>query len=506
MSAAELAVAQAVLELRECQREWPRKFFEPDPWQVIWFAGAGGARQALLMAGNQIGKTQAAAFEYSCHLTGDYPEWWIDLPSEFMQAIDRWPDKSDKPYTGPSEWPTNLPSSGLVLEYAPLVWCMGVTGENIRDNLQKQLFGDMNARSNDDVFLPGGMVHPSEIAGRPIPAPGTSGLAKDVYVQHKTGKRSTCSLKTYSQGQHVLMGPKPDFVGIDEEPVDPTIYPQCVIRTMNSNQGRGGYVRLTFTPENGATELVLQFTEELGESQYYQNATWADAAHITVRKREQLLDAIPPYQHKMRELGIPVLGEGAVYPVLEDTIKCDPFPIPEHFRVISGMDFGVNKSSVWLALNEDTDVMYVYDVYTSKDDTVTAHASAIRQRGMHIPVSYPPFDGDARESSGDELILTYQNEGMPPCVAFANPDGSKYVSPGVSEILNRMQTGRFKVFSHLEDWFKEFRLYHRKNGKIVKTLDHTMDATRMGAQKLAIDGVYNRRLNVARRTRPSRAI
>ncbi len=29
------------------------------------------------------------------------------------------------------------------------------------------------------------------------------------------------------------------------------------------------------------------------------------------------------------------------------------------------------------------------------------------------------------------------------------------------DMLDRMQTGRFKVFRHLNDWFEEFRLYHR---------------------------------------------
>ena len=41
-----------------------------------------------------------------------------------------------------------------------------------------------------------------------------------------------------------------------------------------------------------------------------------------------------------------------------------------------------------------------------------------------------------------------------------------------------MQTGRFKVFAHLDDWFEEFRLYHRKDGKVVKLRDDLMSATR----------------------------
>jgi len=46
------------------------------------------------------------------------------------------------------------------------------------------------------------------------------------------------------------------------------------------------------------------------------------------------------------------------------------------------------------------------------------------------------------------------------------------------DMLTRMQTGRFKVFRHLSDRFEEFRLYHRKDGKVVKEDDDLISATR----------------------------
>ena len=64
---------------------------------------------------------------------------------------------------------------------------------------------------------------------------------------------------------------------------------------------------------------------------------------------------------------------------------------------------------------------------------------------------------------------------------FTNPDGTNYVEPGLMELLERMRTGRFKVFEHLKPWFEEFRRYHRKKGKIHKEFDDLMDATRYAA-------------------------
>ena len=38
-------------------------------------------------------------------------------------------------------------------------------------------------------------------------------------------------------------------------------------------------------------------------------------------------------------------------------------------------------------------------------------------------------------------------------------------------MLSRMEAGKFKVFAELNDWFEEFRLYRRKDGRVVKERD-----------------------------------
>jgi hypothetical protein len=58
------------------------------------------------------------------------------------------------------------------------------------------------------------------------------------------------------------------------------------------------------------------------------------------------------------------------------------------------------------------------------------------------------------------------------------PDGTNGLEAGIAEMLDRMQTGRLKVFSTLNDWWEEFRMYHRKDGLIVKVRDDLMSATR----------------------------
>ena len=67
---------------------------------------------------------------------------------------------------------------------------------------------------------------------------------------------------------------------------------------------------------------------------------------------------------------------------------------------------------------------------------------------------------------------------------FQNPEGGISVEPGIMEMLQRMESGRFKVFGHLNDWFEEMRIYHRVDGKIIKKHDDLMASTRYAVQSI----------------------
>jgi hypothetical protein len=69
---------------------------------------------------------------------------------------------------------------------------------------------------------------------------------------------------------------------------------------------------------------------------------------------------------------------------------------------------------------------------------------------------------------------------------------------GIMEWDQRERTGRLKCAAHLADWFEERRLYHRKNGQIVKIKDDLLSATRIGlmmkrfAKAVQLGGVTDR--------------
>ncbi len=209
--------------------------------------------------------------------------------------------------------------------------------------------------------------------------------------------------------------------------------------------------------------------------------TIEDAEHYTPEQRASIIASYPAHERKARVQGIPVLGSGRVFPVDEDTLKVDAFAIPAHWAQIGGVDFGWDHptAGVKLAWDRDVDTIYVTASYGAREVTPVVHAAALKAWGEWLPWAWPHDGLQHDKGSGEQLASQYRAQGLkmlPDRATF--DDGTSGVEAGISEMLDRMLTGRWKVFAHLEDWFAEFRLYHRKDGLIVKLQDDRMSASR----------------------------
>jgi hypothetical protein len=123
--------------------------------------------------------------------------------------------------------------------------------------------------------------------------------------------------------------------------------------------------------------------------------------------------------------------------------------------------------------------------YRMREATPVIHAAALRPWGK-IPVAWPR-DGrrETLEGAGIALAKQYTAQGLDMLAVHAQfTDKSVSVEAGIADMLIRMETGRFKVFKHLNDWFEEFRLYHRKDGRVHKEGDDLMSATRYAVMML----------------------
>ena len=419
-------------------------------WQKRFNKATATHRQCLLMAANRVGKTYTGCYIDAIHATGRYPDDW----------------------------------EGYRFDHPPLIWLLGYSGEKCRDILQAAIFG---AYSNGSFS--GGLISTDYIVS--ATSGGVPKLASEVRVKWvgPNGEEgvSVVQIKSYSQGQHALMGDGIDYYHIDEEPKDPKIWPQVLTRTATGDRGNGGRGILTFTPENGRTELVVQFMDNIGEGQYLQTATWADAPHIKPDIQRELLSAWHSSQHAMRTKGVPLMGEGLVFDrISEESIKIEPFQIPQYWFVINGMDFGWNhpQAHIQLVWDRDADTFYVTNAWKESKKQPFEAWHIIKPWAADIPTAWPADGLQTEKGSAKQQKSYYEDEGW---YMLGEPasweDGGNGVWAGIMELSNAMETGRFKVFSNLFDVFHEIQHYHTRSvkdgrSKIVKKVDDLIDAIR----------------------------
>ena len=453
-------------ELRQRERYNRIDAYDPYPYQLAFHGTGAQANQRLLMAANRIGKSYCGSMEMSYHLTGLYPDWWNGR--RFRQPI--------------------------------VGWAGGVSNETTRDIVQFELLG-----SPDDPEAFGSGTVPKKHIIKTERKPGVPNAKSVALVRHVSGGNSSLFFKAYEMGVEKWQGRSVDCIWLDEEP-SRDIYSQAVTRTLD----RKGLVYMTFTPESGMTETVASFMNNLKPGQSLNNATWDDASekifsmkgergHLNEAVMEQILSSYSPHEREMRRYGRPSIGSGLVFPINEEKLMIDPITIPSHWPRICGIDFGFDHPTacVWLAWDRDEDEYYVYDCYRQAKASPAIHAGIMRTRPHFIPISWP-HDGNRRDSMGNPgLADQYRSLGCnmlpfhfenPP--ALGEKKGGNSIEEGIMALLQKMEADKFHVFATLGDWWEEFRMYHRKEGKIVPLRDDLMSATRYGAMamRFAVSG------------------
>lgn len=220
---------------------------------------------------------------------------------------------------------------------------------------------------------------------------------------------------------------------------------------------------------------------KVSESRYLVMAGWDDVPHLSEQTKRELLASTPAHLRDARSKGIPVLGSGAIFPVPEESIKVAPFRIPEFWPRINGLDFGWDHPTAvaGCAWDRDNDVFYVHSGFRRSAAVPAIVAAAVRPWGAWVPTAWPHDGLQHDKGSGDQLARQYRQAGMSMLAERATHDaGGNGVEAGLMDMLERMESGRFKVFSTVTEWFDEYRLYHRKDGKVVKEFDDLISASR----------------------------
>ena len=433
-----LAVGLAEMRDRQAERF---EFYRPYDAQRRFHSVGIWARERLLMAGNQVGKTTCGAAELAIHLTGRYPDWWDG------RRFDR-----------------------------PIVaWAAGVSAEATAAAMQSRLLGGMPGQTG---MLPAHLIQRLVRRGQ-----GVVDRLEGLTVRHRSQMGdSVLSFKSYAQGRESWQGASVDLLWFDEEPGF-DIYLEGLSRT----NATLGMVYTTFTPLKGRSRVVERFLDEPSDHRTTIQIGLNDAAHLSDAQRQKILDSYPAFEREARAQGIPSFGSGRVFPVDQDSIRVVPFDVPGHWPRLAAIDFGWEHptAAVEVAWDRDLDVLYVVRAYRAKHRTPKRHCEVLCEWGAHLLWVWP-HDGLAHEKgTGIALADQYRRHGLKMYrrqVTFEN--GSNAVEPGINLMLERFESGRMKVFAPLTEWFEEFNLYHRIEGRIHNVRDDLMSATRYAVMGL----------------------
>lgn len=422
---------------KRATRHQHSKFFtnlKAYPKHLDFFKAGANHKQRLFMAANRVGKTTGAAYELVCHLTGKYPAWW-----------------TGHRFTTCNHW-----------------WVVGRTSETVRQILQTTLLGQVG-----DIGA--GMVPYNAIDFETLKDATKSGTGISSFrVKHENGTYSTVEFKSAEQSRRAFEGTERSIWMDEEPPLD--IYTECLLRTMTG----GNILMMTFTPLLGISDTILSFLEGadfregmVGLGKHVTMASWDDVPHLAEDEKKQLLASIPAYQRDARTKGIPQLGSGAIYPVSEEILYCDPFKIPDHWQKGYGMDVGRNTAAVWLARDPDSNKLYVYSDHFQVEGTPSSHVDAVQARGSWLKGAIDTSARGRSQTDGENLFDIYNEKGL----NLVNAD--KAVEAGILGILELMTSGQLKIFNTCKELQRELRMYRRDEmGRIIKKNDHVSDAFR----------------------------
>jgi phage terminase large subunit-like protein len=421
------------------------------PEALRYMAAGKDHRFRVFFGGNRSGKSFTNAVEIVYHMTGEYPEWW----------------------------------TGKVFRKITTVWIVAESGALWRDSMQRLLFGEAGdetgtgllplAKNNNGIgIIPDGWYSMA----------GTPGAIGSCVVKNKKGFFVNLVVKTNEMQREQFQAAKVDIVLFDEEPRE-DIYEEALMRLMSTGRDKEpGIAMLAFTPLKGLSNVILKFLPNGqipkpgqvmdNKDQYICCVEQDSVPHLSKEDIEQMAAQTSEHLRDARRKGIPTLGSGRIYPILEKDVVVQPFQIPPYWPKAFGLDFGWNcTAAVWGAKDPSTGILYLYSEYYQGEKIPEMHAIAIKAKGAWIQGLCDP-SGGGRNSDGTLVIEQYRAAG----VELTPADNS--VIAGISRNLSLLESGQIKIFSTLTNFLQEFRVYrydtHNPNKPADKQNDHLMDA------------------------------
>lgn len=444
-------------------------FYRPNLKQLEFHNTALPER--MLRAGNQQGKTQAAAAEVAVHATQLYPEWTQLGGFKGRRFMAR--PKIERPFDF-------------------LAWAAAPNGVKIRDGMQTKLLGDLS----EEGGLGTGMI-PLDNIGKLTMARGIGNLVDTVALRREDGGKGAIRFKTYEQGRQAFEGEAVDVISLDEDvkgEQNGPIYSECQARTTTTR----GIIMVTMTALLGLTPIRRRFKEQKPGTREIlmtiKDALVSNGGHIPDEDLPRILSLYKAHEVQTRVYGADMQGEGAVFETPVESIKHDLTlaEIPPYWPWLWALDFrhsgnassGHPFAAVLGCWDRDSDTIYVMHAVRMLG-LAPVHVAMMKQHPMWAaPVAWP-HDGGRGGSivSGDTIAATYRNLGLNMLkthAVFPESQGGNFdFEGGITDMENRFAQKRLVVARHLAEVFDEYQGYHRVNGLVNKIDDDLLSAMRV---------------------------
>lgn len=418
--------------------------------------------EAMLRAGNQLGKTLAVGAQITMDAIALYPDWY-----EGRRFIT--PPKIERPFDF-------------------LAWAACTTSAATRDGAQSKLLGDIRESGG----LGTGLIPLDNIVGRPTMARGIADFVDTVTLRRENGGKALIRFKTYEMDRKAFQGEPVDEIWLDEDVSrdDNTVYGECLAR-LTTTKGR---ILCSMTPVLGLSPLRKRFKQRMGTDTAEVLMTIYDCAvskggHVPDEEIPKIIARYDDVQRETRAFGADMQGEGAVFTIPIERIKHqrDPSTVPDYWPWLWGVDFshgGLSESShpfaaVLATWDRDNDIVFIMHALRIRKSLAINHVEAMRPHPcFKAPVAWP-HDGGTHTAAGITLAQSYKKLGLNMLPKHATfKDGGYSFEAGITEMESRFASGRLLIAKHLTEYFDEYLGYHREDGLVNKVDDDLLSASR----------------------------